>query len=85
MSWRDHLLEWLCALGVAIGTLVALHQIESRAAVTNETPPPPDPVQDVPVLGFVTLVERAGLETLPVTCSGMDEFEDGLPALQATP
>ena len=51
MSWRDHMLEWLCALGVAIGTLVALHQIESRAAVTTEIPPPPDPIQDVPVLG----------------------------------
>ena len=52
MSWRDHMLEWLCALGVAIGTLVALHQIESRASVANESPSPPaDPVQDVPVLG----------------------------------
>jgi hypothetical protein len=50
MSWRDHVLEWLCALGVAAGTLAALHQIESRAA-----PPEPaavtEPAPDAPVLG----------------------------------
>ena len=51
VSWRDHLLEWLCALGVAVGTLVALHEIERRAAVSKEVPPPPDPVQEPPVVG----------------------------------
>ena len=51
MNWRDHLLEWLCALGVAIGTLVALHQIESLASLAKEMPPAPDPVREVPVLG----------------------------------
>ena len=51
MNWRDHLLEWLCALGVAVGTLVALHEIERRAAVSKEVPPPPDPVQEPPVVG----------------------------------
>ena len=43
MSWRDHLLEWLCALGVAVGTLLALHQIESRAAPVQDAPAPASP------------------------------------------
>ena len=38
MSWRDHALEWLCALGVAVGTLLTLHQIESRAAMKQDLP-----------------------------------------------
>ena len=51
MNWRDHVLEWLCALGVAVGTLVALHQIESRAAPPEEAPPAAETVPDAPVLG----------------------------------
>ena len=55
MSWRDHVLEWLCALAVAVATLLALHQIERRAAaskaVAPSPPPPTDQVRDLPVLG----------------------------------
>ena len=51
MNWRDHVLEWLCALGVAVGTLVALHQIESRAEPPPEAPSQAEPVPDAPVLG----------------------------------
>ena len=50
MSWRDHVLEWLCALGVAAGTLAALHQIESRAAPPPEAPAA-ETAPDAPVLG----------------------------------
>ena len=53
MNWRDHVLEWLCALTVAVATLLALHQIERRAAASKAIAPPPptDQVRDLPVLG----------------------------------
>jgi hypothetical protein len=51
MNWRDHVLEWLCALGVAVGTLVALHQIESRAAPPPEMPAQAESVPEAPALG----------------------------------
>ena len=51
MSWRDHLLEWLCALAVAVGTLVAMHQIERGAVVPQDMPAPTEPVHEVPILG----------------------------------